>query len=174
MHTGVPLLTNLTFSLARALDLGTLNTSSYSALTVVAMSDSALCGNQPLLDISGYTVSIVGASGVCSALGAPALSISDQSGNQVQFTGINGSSFIPLIPTLRPATYFAISFTPTATIVYFNGRPWGKTTAITWSGISTERNLVYGYGTFVDLQIYSVALTPESHRELALGRGAAC
>jgi hypothetical protein len=173
-RSGMPTLTNLSFALARALDLGTLNTILYTGLTVVAMSDSVLCANQPLFDLSGYTVSIVGASGVCSALGTPALAIVDPNGTQVQFTGMNGSSFVPLLPTLRNGTYFAISFTSTGTVIYFNGRPWGRTAAIVWRGSFTERNLVYGFGTYLDLQIYNTALAPESHRGLALGKGAAC
>lgn len=175
------LLGSLNFNVAKALDLGVMDFTSWTTLTVVLMSDSALCSSGPLLDMAGFNVAIVGASGNCATLGAstplPQIAVYGPLGQQALLTGSN-SSFITALPTAKANVYWAISFTATGTTVYYNGRVWATSDAVSVTdAIATERNVILGYGNLLDVQIYKdMAPTdiPVAMRKLALGLSGGC
>jgi hypothetical protein len=173
-------LSSLNFSVARALDLGPIdmtNTATFPTLTVAMMSDSVLCSNAPLFDISGYTVSIVNPSSNCASLGPTSgIFVQSSTGASVTLTGNNATITGGYLPTARPNIYIAVSFTSAGVNVFVNGRVWASSSDVTWAGINTERNAIFGYGNVLDVQLYRIAAINVNYamRQIALGSGNNC
>lgn len=175
-----PFLSSLNFSVARALDLGPIdmsNAGTFPTLTVAMMSDSVMCSNAPLFDVSGYTVSIVNPSSSCASLGPTSgIVVQSSTGTSVTLTGNNATITGGFLPTARPNTYVAVSLTATGVSVFVNGRIWASSSTVTWAGISTERNAIFGYGNVLDVQLYRMPAVNvnQAMRQIALGSGNNC
>jgi hypothetical protein len=182
------LLGSLNFNVARALDLGpttTLfdlsSTSNYPTFTIVVMSDSALCSSAPLFDIAGYSAHVVvGGTGNCAALATlsalPQIVVYGPLGQTAILTGAN-TTLVPLLPTAKANVYWAISLTSTGVTVYYDGRPWATSTSVKWdSPMATERNVIFGYGNLLDVQLYDLPQVniPVAMRKISLGLSGGC
>lgn len=162
----------LSFDEATTLSLGPADMNWWPGFTLLLMSDSALCTPARLLDFGGYTVEIIGD---CKSGGVVVVAPNGETVTLRSAAPLFGGG----LPTRRPYTYVGLVLDPyaSAVTVYAGGRPWA-TAPLAWLGVAgapftstpVERNDVYGWGTLLDVQIYSRVLSPMSMRELALGK----